>query len=123
MRERTSLSGNEVESVRSTVAITLGIRPDGVAPGVEEVTAMKERLTAHAERLLSLAKNWNDARRRTLGSVSPQLVGYGLLYVRRVIDYGAPAAETDPWAALVWCQELACAVSLMLDVLVREARP
>lgn len=122
VRGMTSLSGNEVASVWSTVAAALAVRPAGVAPGAEEVSAMRERLTVHAERLLPpLAKAWNDDRRRTLGSGSPQLVGYGLLHVRRVIDYGALDAAKDSWATLVWCQGLARAVNSMLDVLVTEA--
>ncbi|MEU2516588.1 hypothetical protein [Streptomyces syringium] len=61
------------------------------------MTELREGLIAHAERLLPLAKSWNDERRRTPGGGSPQLVGYGLLYVRRAIDYGAPDAAKDLW--------------------------
>ncbi|MGX8910301.1 hypothetical protein AB8O64_28785 [Streptomyces sp. QH1-20] len=112
----TPLSSSEVEAIRAAVALALAEGPAGEVPGQEEVARLGRRLTGHAERLLPLAESWNDARRQSRPGGTPQLVGYGLLFVRRMLEYGGPDARVETAAAYVWCQQLARAVHSLLDV-------
>ncbi|MEU2855623.1 hypothetical protein [Streptomyces syringium] len=106
----------DVEGARKTVAEALAERPWGFVPDSEVVAGLERELTRHAEWLLPVAQGWNDERRQRIGGGNPHLVGYGLLYIRRIMEYGAPDPMRETQAAYVWCLELARAVGSMVDL-------